>query len=255
VHYQPQVDLVSGEVVGAEALARWQHPTRGLLGPVDFVDVAEHSGLVREFTLHILDRAVAECAVWGAAGLDVDVSVNLSARNLLHRDLPVDVAQILERHGLPAHQLILEITETTMMSELEVVEEVLAGVRSLGVQLSVDDFGTGYSSLAFLQRIAVNEIKVDRSFISVLTSSQSDAAIVRATVELAHSLGLRVVAEGVETTDQLAALKALGCDLGQGWHFGRPGPSLATRDLLARSGRRQVAPAGLSLVRQQAAGA
>ena len=255
VHYQPQVDLVSGEVVGAEALARWQHPVRGLLGPVDFIDVAEHSGLVRDFTLHIMDRAVAECAVWRATGLDVDVSVNLSARNLLHRDLPSDVAEILERHGLPAHQLILEITETTMMSELEVVEEVLAGVRRLGVQLSVDDFGTGYSSLAFLQRIAVNEIKVDRSFISVLTSSQSDAAIVRATIELAHSLGLRVVAEGVETTDQLAALRALGCDLGQGWHFGRPGPGVATRDLLARAGRRQLAHGGLSLVRQQVSGA
>ena len=159
-------------------LTRWQHPRRGLLGPAEFIDVAEHSGLVREFTLHVLDRAVRECAGWDHARADLTVAVNLSARNLLDPDLPADVEALLTRHGLPADRLVLEITETTVMSELEVVEGVLAGLRRLGVELSVDDFGTGYSSLAFLQRVAVNEIKVDRAFVAGLPASANDTAIV-----------------------------------------------------------------------------
>ncbi len=243
LHYQPQVDLVTGAVRGVEALARWQHPTRGLLMPADFVPVAERSGLARPFTLAVLDAAVREAALWKALGLgdgEVSVAVNLSARNLLDRELPGDVAVVLARHGLPARQLILEITETVAMSELEVVNDVLARLRTLGVQLSVDDFGTGYSSLKFLQAIAVNELKIDREFVSRMLERESDAALVRATVELGHSLGLRVVAEGVESAGHLEALVALGCDAAQGHHVARPVPAEVLRELLLPSSGKVV---------------
>jgi len=235
LHYQPQVDLVTGGVRSVEVLARWQHPTRGLLMPDEFVPIAERSGLSRPFTLAVLDGAVAEAAAWRSLGLgdgEVAVAVNLSARNLLDRDLPSDVAVALARHGLPARQLVLEITETVAMSELEVVSDVLARLRSLGVQLSVDDFGTGYSSLKFLQAIAVNEIKIDREFVLGMLTNEQDAAIVRATVELGHGLGLRVVAEGVERDEHLEALSALGCDAAQGYHVARPMPAEVLRELL-----------------------
>ena len=222
VHFQPQIDLHTGAVVAAEALVRWRHPRRGLLTPGAFIGAVEHSGLVRDFTLVVLEKAVAECAAWTAAGRPVSVAVNLSARNLLDRQLPFDVGAVLLRHGLPADQLVLEITETTMMSELDVVEVVLAQLRAMGVQLSVDDFGTGFSSLAFLQRVAVNEVKIDRSFVLGMLDSDSDAALVRTTVQLAHSLGARAVAEGVENAELAAALRALGCDYAQGYHLGRP---------------------------------
>src|SRR5262249_50032350 len=152
-HFQPQVDLATDEVVSYEALSRWFHPTRGLLGPAEFVAVAEHSGLVRQFTLRILDRAIAECAKWRKSGCRATVAVNLSARNLLDRQLPDDVMAVLERYGVPPESLVLEITETAMMGELDVVETVLSTLRGYGVEVSVDDFGTGYSSLAILQRV------------------------------------------------------------------------------------------------------
>jgi diguanylate cyclase len=229
LHYQAQVDLVTGRVVGTEALARWLHPTLGLIGPNQFIDLVERSGSVHEFALAILDSAISEAAVWHRRGVDVPVSVNLSARNLLDPRLPGDVAEILIRHGLPANHLVLEITETMMIIDATAVEAVLARLRRVGVQLSVDDFGTGYSSLAFLQRVAVNEIKIDRSFVSAMTTSESDAAIVRATIELAHGLGVRVVAEGVETLEHVLALRQLGCDVAQGWHYGKPAPAAHLR--------------------------
>jgi diguanylate cyclase len=232
LHFQPQVDLVTGHVVGSEVLTRWQHPRRGLLGPDAFISAAENSGLMQEFTVHILDRAVAECAYWRQHGAIAPVSVNLSARNLLDSRLPGDVARILADHGLPASLLVLEITETTMVSDIETVQEVLAALRQLGVELSVDDFGTGYSSLALLQRIAVNEIKIDKSFVQAMNTSEGDAAIVRATIELAHGLGLRVVAEGVETDEHVKALRKLRCDVAQGWYFGPAADRQQMRDLL-----------------------
>jgi EAL domain-containing protein (putative c-di-GMP-specific phosphodiesterase class I) len=232
VHYQPQADLRTGEIVGVEALARWEHPTRGLLHPVDFVGVAEQSGLVRPFTLRVLDLAVAECARWAASGRPVSVAVNLAARSLLDGQLPHDVAAVLARHSLPPDRLVLEITESTATSELEVVEEVLGRLRRLGVALSVDDFGTGYSSLAFLQRTAVNELKVDRSFVVGMLSSDSDMVLVRTTVQLAHSLGARAVAEGVEDADLATALRDIGCDMAQGYWLSRPVPAAQVRVLL-----------------------
>jgi diguanylate cyclase (GGDEF)-like protein len=222
LHFQPQHRISDGRLVAAEALVRWHHPQRGLLPPSEFISLAEDSGLAHDFTMYVLNKAVREAASWRELGADLHVAVNLSARNLLDPALSSAVASVLARHALPASSLVLEITERTMMSELEVVERVLGELRQLGVQLSVDDFGTGYSSMTFLTRTAVNELKVDRDFVSRMTVSQSDAAIVRATVELAHGLGLRVVAEGVEDTETLDALHALGCDIAQGFHLDRP---------------------------------
>jgi diguanylate cyclase (GGDEF)-like protein len=236
LHYQPKLDLHSGRVCGAEALVRWQHPVRGLLGPAEFIPVVEHSSLIGAFTLHLLERAVADCVAWQQAGMPtVGVAVNVSARNLLHHELPDEVAGLLARHGLEPRHLMLEVTETAMMTEAEVCEEVLRRLRSVGVRISVDDFGTGYSSLTFLQRVAVHEVKLDRAFVSHVTSSPSAATIVRATTELAHGLGLSVVAEGVETEEQLRHLQVIGCDIAQGYHLGRPVPVQAFRgDTLAR---------------------
>ena len=246
VHYQPQFDLRNGALTGAEALVRWQHPERGLLPPSEFISAVEQSGLIRAFTLTVLEKAIAEAAAWSGSGRSMSVAVNLSARNLLDRELPADVARVLQRHGLAAERLVLEITETTMMSELDVVEDVLAQLRRLGVELSVDDFGTGYSSLAFLQRVRVNEVKVDRSFVAGLAGSENDRALVRATVQLAHSLGARAVGEGVEDEELAGVLRELGCDFGQGYHLGRPMPAAALRTLLgvppsAPSARRREA--------------
>ena len=242
VHFQPQVDLQSGALTGAEALVRWEHPVRGLLAPGEFISAVEHSGLIRDFTLTVLDKATAEAAAWGRAGHALSVAVNLSARNLLDRELPSDVARVLARHGLPPERLVLEITETTMMSELDVVEDVLARLRGLHIELSVDDFGTGYSSLAFLQRVQVNEVKVDRSFVMGAAASGSDRALVRATVQLAHSLGARAVGEGVEDAVTAAVLRDLGCDLAQGYHLGRPMPASDLRRQLGMVERRRGQP-------------
>jgi EAL domain-containing protein (putative c-di-GMP-specific phosphodiesterase class I) len=209
---------------------------RGLLGPGEFIPVVEHSSLIGAFTLHLLERAIADCVAWQQAGMPtVGVAVNVSARNLLHHELPDEVAALLARHGLEPRHLMLEVTETAMMTEAEVCEEVLRRLRSVGVRISVDDFGTGYSSLTFLQRVAVHEVKLDRAFVSHVTSSPSAATIVRATTELAHGLGLSVVAEGVETEEQLRHLQVIGCDIAQGYHLGRPVPVQAFRgDTLAR---------------------
>jgi diguanylate cyclase (GGDEF)-like protein len=222
---QPAIDLTTGAATGVEALARWEHPRRGRLHPKDFVRAVETSELLAPFTRYIVDKALAAAASWRAEGIDVPVAVNLSARNLLDSELPGDIAALLHRHAVPAARLVLEITETVVMSDLKVIDEVLSELRQMGVQLSVDDFGTGYSSLTFLTRIAVDEVKVDRSFVRAMADSPQAAAIVRTTVDLGRQLGLRVVAEGVETQEQRRELTELGCTAAQGFHFFRPMPS------------------------------
>ncbi len=241
LHFQPQLDLRTGLTGNVEALVRWTHPTRGPLSPADFVPVIEHSALISPFTKKVLDTAVRSCVGWqsDASLHGVGVAVNLSARNLMHRDLPDDVARILARHGLPARKLVLEITETAAMNDTEVCESVLARLRDLGVRLSVDDFGTGYASLTFLRRIDVAEVKLDRAFVADMLEDEAAATIVGATVALAHGLGLTVVAEGVETPEQLAALSLAGCDLAQGYLLSRPVPS----ELLAERADAAVAKA------------
>ncbi|WP_450091430.1 putative bifunctional diguanylate cyclase/phosphodiesterase [Plantactinospora soyae] len=222
---QPAVDLCTGEPTGVEALIRWRHPRRGRLNPVDFVRTIEGSELLGAFTRYVVDKALGVAADWARHGLDVPISINLSARSLLDPRLPAEVAESLRRHQVPARRLVLEITETVVMSELEVIDEVLSALRAMGVQRAVDDFGTGFSSLTFLTRISVDELKVDRSFVMRMADSPEAAAIVRTTVDLGRELGLRVVAEGVETADQRAALAELGCTAAQGYHFFRPMPS------------------------------
>jgi diguanylate cyclase (GGDEF)-like protein len=241
LHFQPQLDLRTGLPGNVEALVRWKHPTRGNLSPAEFVPVIEHSALIGPFTAKVLEEAVRCCVAWqsDASLHGVGVAVNLSARNLMHRDLPDEVARILARHGLPARKLVLEITETAAMNDTEICESVLARLRDLGVRLSVDDFGTGYASLTFLRRIDVAEVKLDRAFVADMLEDEAAATIVGATVALAHGLGLTVVAEGVETSEQLNALHLAGCDLAQGFFLSRPVPA----DLLAERADSAVAKA------------
>ncbi|MGN9913320.1 putative bifunctional diguanylate cyclase/phosphodiesterase [Phytohabitans sp. LJ34] len=242
---QPAVDLGTGAPTGVEALIRWRHPRRGSLSPVDFVRAVEGSDLLAPFTRYVVDKALTVAAEWAGEGLEVPISVNLSARSLLDPHLPADIAELLRRHRVPPRRLVLEITETVVLSELEVIDEVLAALRELGVQLSVDDFGTGYSSFTFLTRIPVDEVKIDRSFVRTMADAPTSAAIVNATVDLGHRLGLRVVAEGVETADQRAALAALGCSAAQGYHFFKPMPAdkiVAVLRSLLDSAQAQVFP-------------
>jgi diguanylate cyclase len=222
---QPAVDLSTGGPAGVEALVRWRHPRRGALYPADFIRAAEASDVHGQFTRYVIDRALTAAAGWAAEGLDVPVSVNVSARSLLDPRLPTDVGELLRRHGVAPSQLVVEITETVVMSELQVIDEVLTAFREIGVQLAVDDFGTGFSSLAFLARIPVDEMKIDRSFVMAMTESAEAAAIVGAIVDLGRRLGLRVVAEGVETAEQRAALSELGCSAAQGYLFFKPLPA------------------------------
>jgi len=210
--------------VSVEAFVRWRHPRRGTLKPVDFVRAVEQSELLGQFTRHVLDAALDVAARLRDCGADLPVGVNLSPRSLHDRQLPHDVRRLLERHGIPPRGLILEITETVVLSEDKVVDEVLAELRALGVQLSVDDFGTGCSALTFLTRVALDEVKVDRTFVTRMADQPEAAAIVRTTVELGRELGRRVVAEGVETAEQYQALLALGCTTAQGFYFYAPMP-------------------------------
>lgn len=214
---QPLVDLSTGVPLGAEALVRWRHPRRGLLGPSEFIPIIERSELIHPFTQWVLDEALSIIGSWDTGDLDVPVAVNLSARSLLDRRLPEDIDRMLRKYRLPASALVLEITETVIMSELEVVEEVLDGLRRIGVQIAVDDFGTGYSSLTFLARVRVDEVKIDQSFVKAMHHSVEAYAIVSSTITLATSLGLRVIAEGIETALQREELAGLGCTGGQGY--------------------------------------
>jgi diguanylate cyclase (GGDEF)-like protein len=232
LHFQPQFDLASNEAVGAEALVRWRHPTRGLLPPAEFIGLVESSNLLRDFTRQVLDMAVAECAVWQRAGRRLTVAVNLSARDIDDERLTDDVLAALTRHGLSPECLVLEITETAILGDLDFVEQQMARLANIGVALSIDDFGTGHSSLTFLQRVMVHELKIDRSFVAGIVSSENDAAITRATVRLAQSLGLRTVAEGVEDRAVLDALIDLRCDVAQGFFWSRPVPAAHVRRVL-----------------------
>jgi len=222
LHYQPQVDLRTGLVFGVEALARWQHPGHGLLGPDSFIPAAEQNGLIGPLTQYVLDRALAQNARWAREGVDLTVAVNLSVRNLLDSNLVDDVRSALERHGVAATSLELEITESSAMVDPRRSMEVLGALASIGVTLSVDDYGTGHSSLAYLQRLPVRRLKIDRSFVGEMVRDDASAAIVRSTIELARNLHLDVVAEGVEDDATLLTLRDMGCPAAQGFGLGRP---------------------------------
>ncbi|MDI6098360.1 bifunctional diguanylate cyclase/phosphodiesterase [Actinoplanes sp. NEAU-A12] len=225
LHLQPAVDLVTSEPTGVEALVRWHHPRRGYLSPAEFLPAVERSELLIPFTRRVLDLALAAAADWTASGIDVPVSVNVSARSLTDPTFPAQVTEVLRRHRTPASRLVLEITESVAVSEQEIVDEVLARLRSSGVQVSLDDFGTGFSSLASVTRMPIDEIKIDRSFVDEMIDSAAAGAVVRGAVELGSRLGVRVVAEGIETIEQRAALIAVGCPTAQGYHFCKPMPA------------------------------
>jgi diguanylate cyclase (GGDEF)-like protein len=223
-HYQLQVDLAGECVTSVEALARWRHPTLGLLQPGAFIELAEGTGLIRSLTLRILERALYERREWADTGLDVAVAVNVSMRTLLDRGFPSAVAERLCESGTPPDRLKLEITESTIMADPATAMQALAELDAMGVTLSIDDFGTGYSSLAYLKQLPVKELKIDRSFVTGMSSDADSALIVRSTIELGHNLGLRVIAEGVEDAATLARLRVHGCDGAQGYLLGHPHP-------------------------------
>ena len=222
VLYQPKADVLTGRIIGAEALVRWHHPKRGLVSPDEFVPIAEHTGLLRPLTLHVLETAISQCARWREAGIDIGIAVNLSVRNLLDLELPDDVERLLRRFGVPPGSVVLEITESTIMADISRTQAVLGRFDALGVDIAIDDFGTGHSSLAYLKRLPVDELKMDKSFVFGMATNENDRLIVRSTIELGRNLGLRVVAEGVESKDVLEDLRAMGCHVAQGYYLSRP---------------------------------
>ncbi|MGV7206295.1 EAL domain-containing protein [Oxalobacteraceae bacterium A2-2] len=243
MYYQPKVSLECGRVVGAEALIRWRHPERGLVPPAEFIPLAEQTGLIVPMGEWIIDSVCAQQAAWRAAGLEtVPVAINLSALQFRKGSrLQQTISAALHKHGVAAAEITFELTESAVMEDPEQAAAHLRGLKQLGVKLSLDDFGTGHSSLAYLKRFPFDQVKVDRSFITDVTSSVEDAALVAAIIAMGHSLGLGVVAEGVETASQLAFLRRLRCDELQGYYFSPPLPAAGLGELLA-SGRRMEAP-------------
>jgi diguanylate cyclase (GGDEF)-like protein/PAS domain S-box-containing protein len=222
LHYQPKAILEGAAITSVEALVRWQHPERGLLAPDEFIGLAERTGLIRPLTLYVIDEALRQCRAWQAEGLELSVAVNLSARNLLDFEFPARVEELLERRQVERGRLELEITESTMLADPARTKLILDRLSGMGVRLSIDDFGTGYSSLAYLKRLPVDEIKIDRSFVMNMAHDEDDAVIVRSTIDLGRNLGLEVVAEGVETVEAWERLKALGCTIAQGYYLSPP---------------------------------
>jgi diguanylate cyclase (GGDEF)-like protein len=241
VYFQPKAELASGRIIGAEALVRWQHPARGFIPPSDFIPIAERTGLIKPLSRLVLQASVKQCAAWKSAGRDLQVSVNLTVPDLLDLDLPERIGALLADSALPPDQLELEITETTLLSDPFRVRDVLNRLNEMGVRLAIDDFGTGYSSLAYLKRLPVQTLKIDRSFVMEMCSDPNDATIVRSTLELGRNLGLETVAEGVESQEIWNALQAQGCTLAQGYFISRPVPAAEFDDVLAAYDEPQVA--------------
>jgi diguanylate cyclase (GGDEF)-like protein len=237
VYHQPIVDATDSRLVGTEGLVRWEHPELGLIPPGDFIPTVERSQLIGPLTRHVLEQAIAQCAAWRRENADLSVSVNLSVRNLLDRDLPRDIENLLSAFGMPADALQLEITESMLMADPDRARATVLALSELGVRIAVDDFGTGYSSLANLRRLPIDELKVDRSFVSHMLKNESDRIIVGSTINLAHDLGLRVTAEGVEDLSTMDYLARLGCDLVQGFHISKPVPPKALAAWMDARGR------------------
>ena len=225
LYYQPKAVLLDGGVHAVEALLRWQHPDRGLVGPDEFIPMAQQTGLIKPLTLYVIDAALRQCQAWLTDGLRLAIAVNLSARNLVDGDFPDQVAGLLERWEIEPDLLEFEITESAMLTDPGRTRLILERLSSMGIRLSIDDFGTGYSSLAYLKRLPVNEIKVDRSFVMNMDEDEDDATIVRSTIDLGRNLGLDVVAEGVESEQVWERLRTLGCTAAQGYYLSRPVPA------------------------------
>jgi diguanylate cyclase (GGDEF)-like protein len=221
LHYQPQVDLGARTVSGVEALLRWEHPKLGTILPDRFIGLAEDTGLIKPLTFWVLKEAIHQCSAWRLTGLEIMVAVNISSRNL-EPDLPERIMALLQSCDLAPQYLELEITERTIMKDPVHTQEIFARLKEIGIKISLDDFGTGYSSLSYLSKLPVSQIKIDKSFVINMVTDENAAAIVRSTVELGHQLGLKVIAEGVESRDVLERLKALNCDALQGYYISRP---------------------------------
>jgi diguanylate cyclase (GGDEF)-like protein/PAS domain S-box-containing protein len=225
LHYQPKVDLRNGSVLGSEALVRWRHPKQGLLYPDRFIGLAEQGGLIKALTGWVLDRAVADCRAWEQQGRTLSVAVNLSARNLQDPQLADRIAQLIEARGLPPARLELELTESAVLADPRRAAETLEQLNQSGIALAIDDFGTGYSSLAYLRKLPVSQLKIDKSFVMAMARNPEDSMIVRSTSDLGHNLGLKVVAEGVEDKSTWDMLSQFGCDAAQGYYMARPMPA------------------------------
>ena len=220
--YQPKISLPEGEICGAEALVRWQHPELGFLTPDDFIPTAEKSGMIGILTRHVIAEAIRQCRECELQGRSLQVSVNLSARDLLDEYLPYYIRQILKEHAFRPEKLTLEVTENSIMEDLQRSIAILDALRDLGVRISMDDFGTGHSSLAQLRNIPLHELKIDKSFIQRIRDDKLNDSIVRTTIELAHGMGLDVVAEGVEDEETLRRIASYGCQQAQGYHLSKP---------------------------------
>jgi EAL domain-containing protein (putative c-di-GMP-specific phosphodiesterase class I) len=225
LHLQPKVDLLTGQISGAEALMRWKHPTRGMVPPDRFIPFAEQSGFIKQLTLWAVEECARLCLVLRLGGLDIPLSVNLSTRDLIDKELPRKLRDIVERQGTLPQSLVLEITESATMDDPQSARRTLTQLHEMGFKLSIDDFGTGYSSLAYLKNLPVSELKIDRSFVMNMETDLSDAKIVRSTIDLAHNLGLKVVAEGLESPKAWKLLAGLKCDQAQGYLVNRPIPA------------------------------
>jgi diguanylate cyclase (GGDEF)-like protein len=224
LYYQPKVDLATHRVKYVEALVRWDHPTRGFVAPDQFIPFAEQTGYIKTISRWVADKAIAQCAEWHAHGIDLAVSVNVSARELIQSTLPETFQALLDKHDVSPERIWIEITESAIMDDPNHAIETLDRLHAMGIRLSIDDFGTGYSSLSYLKRMPVDELKIDKSFVIGMTHHKDDETIVRSTIDLGHNMGLKVVAEGVEDEALMQRLKALRCDLAQGYHLSRPLP-------------------------------
>jgi len=222
LQYQPKMDLTTGQFHGVEALLRWQHPRHGLIPPDEFIPLAEQAGLIKAVALWTLDAGLSQCQAWQAEGSLVPLAINLSARNVQDPQITRIVIRMLENHGVAPSALTIEVTESVLMADPAQARKVLSGLNAVGVRLAIDDFGTGYSSLAYLERLEVHELKIDRSFVLNLTVTESATAIVSSIIGLGHNLGLTIVAEGVESEESARLLTELGCDIAQGYYFSRP---------------------------------
>jgi EAL domain-containing protein (putative c-di-GMP-specific phosphodiesterase class I) len=236
LHYQPKVDLATGRIVGAEALMRWQHPQLGSVPPNRFIPIAEESGLIGLLGQWAIGTACRQGRIWHDAGRPLPISVNLSARQFHAGGIEETVRRALQESGLAGNLLVLELTESVIMENVHETSDVLHALKDIGIEVSVDDFGTGYSSLTYLKRFPLDELKIDRSFVKGVPEDADDAAIVTAIIGMAHSLGLKVVAEGVETQEQLTFLKQRGCDEYQGYLCSKPVAAADWPETLERGG-------------------
>jgi diguanylate cyclase (GGDEF)-like protein len=234
LYYQPKVDLVRGQLVGVEALVRWSHPQRGVIPPSEFIPFAEQTGTIRHVTRWVIEEAIRQCGVWLSGGMALNVSLNVSSRDLLDRELPYVLAGATRRHGVAPDLVTVEVTESALMEDPPRAQETIRSLKEQGLRLAIDDYGTGYSSLAYIQRLQCDELKVDRAFVTHVAGGRKEAAIVRSTIELGHSLGLTVVAEGVEEPETMNLLRQFGCDIAQGYGISRPLSASQLDDWIAR---------------------